>query len=112
MQGNYRALACWFLGACLSCYLILFLSLGQRETPSSFLTHESSGLGSQRSDNLFRSLGLTEKQCEATFPGLTKDIKDNIALGPFKLSPSKGGSSLQARIKGGQVSDSIHLYLR
>lgn len=52
---------------------------------------------------LFDNLSLSEEQCEAAFPGLTKDIHSNVALGPFELSPSGDMGPLQAMVKGGNV---------
>lgn len=52
-----------------------------------------------------KSLFLTEHQCRATFPGLTKEIDDAVARGPFILEkqPDDYQGLVQARIKDGKV---------
>lgn len=58
--------------------------------------------------DLFNTLNLDEAQCEAAFPGLTDDIKQNVERGPFSLKPGKVGDvSLQAQIKDGKVSSLV-----
>ena len=51
----------------------------------------------------FSSLTWREEQCKAAFPGLTKDIDDMMALGPFTLKQARNMGPLQAQIQDGQV---------
>lgn len=48
---------------------------------------------------------LNDEQCSATFPGLTKEIDDAVARGPFKLdkAPQDYQGLVQGRIKDGHV---------
>lgn len=58
-------------------------------------------------DNRF----LTEDQCKAAFPGLTKEIDDVVAKGPFVLERRKGHlGPLIARIRDGKVLDALPLH--
>lgn len=50
-----------------------------------------------------RSLSLTEKQCQAEFPGLTQSIDEIVAEGPFQLKNTGDMGALQGRIKNGKV---------
>jgi hypothetical protein len=52
-----------------------------------------------------KSLSLTEQQCRATFPRLTKEIDNAVARGPFILEkkPDDYQGLVQARIKDGKV---------
>jgi len=52
-----------------------------------------------------KSLFLTEHQCRAAFPGLTKEIDDAVARGPFILEkqPDDYQGLVQARIRDGKV---------
>jgi len=59
--------------------------------------------GGGHEKKLFQALNLNERQCEATFPGLTKDIQDSVALGAFPLKQARDMGPLQARIKDGQL---------
>ncbi|KAI1380965.1 hypothetical protein F4677DRAFT_205899 [Hypoxylon crocopeplum] len=53
---------------------------------------------------LLNNLFLTEPQCLATFPGLTKEIDDVVAKGPFTLARNPHGlGPLVARIRGGKL---------
>jgi hypothetical protein len=56
-------------------------------------------------EETLRSLSLTHKQCEATFPGLTREIDIAIARGPFELrkGPDVAHGSVEGRIKDGKV---------
>lgn len=60
-----------------------------------------------------QSLSLTEDQCAAAFPGLTKEIDDAVARGPFPLmrQPDHHTGLVQGRIKNGKVlfDHRIHL---
>lgn len=52
---------------------------------------------------LLTNLSLDEEQCKAAFPGLTKEIDDAVAEGPFTLKQTGDSGPLQGRIKNGQV---------
>ncbi|KAI9167742.1 O-glucosyltransferase-like protein [Paramyrothecium foliicola] len=47
-------------------------------------------------------LTLTAADCSVTFPGLTKEVDDAVAQGPFEL-PFKNGIVLQAKLESGQL---------
>lgn len=51
------------------------------------------------------NLSLTEEQCRATFPGLTKEIDGAVARGQFKVEkePDDYQGLVQGRIKDGKV---------
>jgi len=55
--------------------------------------------------DITESLSLNEQQCRAAFPGLTKEIDDAVARGPFILEkkPDDYQGLVQARIKDGKV---------
>ncbi|APA08906.1 hypothetical protein sscle_04g036760 [Sclerotinia sclerotiorum 1980 UF-70] len=55
--------------------------------------------------DILQSLSLTEDQCAANFPGLTKEIDDAVARGPFPLrkQPDHRTGLVQGRIKDGKV---------
>lgn len=55
------------------------------------------------SDKLLRNLGLDKDQCDAAFPGLTKEIDDAVAEGSFTLKQTGDSGPLQGRIKDGQL---------
>lgn len=57
------------------------------------------------SADILQSLSLTEDQCRAAFPGLTKEIDDAVARGPFPLKrqPDHRTGLVQGRIKDGKV---------
>lgn len=46
---------------------------------------------------------MTAQQCADTFPGLTKEIDDLVAKGPFTLTKTGELGPLLARIKDGKV---------
>lgn len=52
---------------------------------------------------LLSNLSLDEAQCNAAFPGLTKEVDDMVAKGPFILKQTGDSGPLQARIKDNQV---------
>ncbi|KAK4172797.1 glycosyl transferase family 90-domain-containing protein [Triangularia setosa] len=53
---------------------------------------------------LLNNLSLDEDQCDAAFPGLTKEIDDAVAEGPFNMKKySNNQGPLQGRIKDGQI---------
>ena len=52
---------------------------------------------------LLNNLSLDEAQCNAAFPGLTKEVDDMVAKGPFIVKPTGDRGPLQGRIKDNQV---------
>jgi hypothetical protein len=64
------------------------------------------------SQKILKSLSLTDEQCKATFPKLTKEIDDAVARGPFRLEkePDDYQGLVQARIKDGKVCNWRHVY--
>ncbi|KAI4861748.1 hypothetical protein F4820DRAFT_52087 [Hypoxylon rubiginosum] len=56
--------------------------------------------------SLLNNRFLTTPQCAAAFPGLTKEIDDVVAKGPFVLprNPHPGLGPLVARVRGGRLS--------
>lgn len=59
---------------------------------------------------ILNNLSLDEEQCNAYFPGLTKQIEDVVAQGPFEVKQTGDSGPLQGRIKDGQVRDAFFLY--
>ncbi|KAK4152116.1 AFG1-like ATPase-domain-containing protein [Chaetomidium leptoderma] len=52
---------------------------------------------------ILNSLSLGEEQCDAYFPGLTKEIDNVVAEGPFQVKQTGDTGPLQGRIKDGQI---------
>jgi hypothetical protein len=52
---------------------------------------------------ILNNLSLDEEQCNAYFPGLTKEVDDAVAQGPFQVKQTGDLGPLQGRIKDGQV---------
>jgi len=71
--------------------------------------------GSYLPANYLQSVSLSENQCSIAFPGLTKEIDDAVARGPFHLQKELDGSGglVQGRIKDGKVRkmEDMFLYL-
>ncbi|KAL2162429.1 hypothetical protein VTH06DRAFT_7342 [Thermothelomyces fergusii] len=86
------------LGAALALYCVVFVW----HTPGSAAGTPSSPrpLPPEILDNL----SLDEAQCRAYFPGLTKEIDDVVAKGPFPVKQTGDLGPLQGRIKDGQIS--------
>ena len=64
------------------------------------------GLSTKHNSNeLLESLSLTDAQCKAMFPKLTKEIDDAVARGPFDLKkqPADYAGLVQGRIKDGKL---------
>ena len=70
-----------------------------RTTPSSASTSR------QHPPELLNNLSLGEDECNAAFPGLTKEIDDVVAEGPFQVKQTGDLGPLQGRIQDGQVGD-------
>ena len=56
---------------------------------------------------MLNDLSLDEAQCEAYFPGLTKEIDEVVAEGPFEVKRTGDMGPLQGRIRNGQVRHSL-----
>jgi hypothetical protein len=83
-------------------YLFGFINFSFRENKTRVLLQTPQHRTDKSSlNNLF----LTQEQCAAAFPALTKEIDDRVTAGPFELdwSPDYQGS-IQGRIKDGKVS--------
>lgn len=52
---------------------------------------------------VLNNLYLNEEQCRTYFPGLTKEIDDTVAKGPFEVKQTGDLGPLQGRIKDGRV---------
>ncbi|KAL2115448.1 hypothetical protein VTJ04DRAFT_9703 [Mycothermus thermophilus] len=69
-------------------------------------TAESKG-GKQHSPppkEVLRNLSLTAEQCDAYFPGLTKEVDEVVKKGPFEVRQQTSGlGPLQGRIEDGQI---------
>ncbi len=87
------------LGCVLVLYCLFFLS-----TNGSGGSTWRTGSLKKVPEDLLQDLFLDESQCEATFPGLTKDIHDTLSEGPFKVKQTGNLGPLQGRIKDGRVS--------
>ncbi|KAL2263798.1 hypothetical protein VTK26DRAFT_5090 [Humicola hyalothermophila] len=93
------------LGFCLAVYCLVFVS----RSPSSRQTHggqtESTTASSTRPlpPELLNNLSLDEDECNIAFPGLTKEIDDAVAEGPFQVKQTGKLGPLQGRIKDGQI---------
>lgn len=75
--------------------------MGNLEVPTLF-----SLLGAKYpSEDKLENRALNEEQCRAAFPGLTKEIDDAVARGPFKLDkePPDHQGLVQGRIKNGKL---------
>ena len=83
------------VGFGLTIYVFLFAA----KTPIS----SSSRLRPNLTPELLNNLSLDEDQCNAAFPGLTKEIENTVAHGPFVVKQLGDGGPLQARIKDGKV---------
>ncbi|KAK4100015.1 hypothetical protein N658DRAFT_428689 [Parathielavia hyrcaniae] len=57
---------------------------------------------------VLNNLSLDEEQCRAHFPGLTKEIDDVVAQGPFQVKQTGDRGPLQGRIKDGRQIYIIH----
>ncbi|KAK4229328.1 lactation elevated protein 1 [Podospora fimiseda] len=85
-----RATITLILGSCLVLYCLKF-TLRTPSPSKPALTPE-----------LLNNLSLDEHQCNAAFPGLTKEIDDVVAQGPFIVKQIGDLGPLQGRIKNGQ----------
>ncbi len=88
-------------GCFLVLYCMLFLSTSGEEPPA------QSDPPMKVPEHVLQNLFLDEPQCETAFPGLTKEIKDTVAEGPFKIKQTNNLGPLQGRIKDGRVSQAL-----
>ena len=73
---------------------------------SSFIYRlQNGGLSKHISKEALESLALTDAQCRTMFPGLTKEIDDAVARGPFDLKKQSAsyGGVVQGRIRDGKL---------
>lgn len=91
------------LGVCLVLYCLFFLS----NTPAKFgdesRTSQAKPSSRHPPSELLNNLSLGEDECDAAFPGLTKEIDDTVAEGPFRVKQTGDGGPVQGRIRDGQV---------
>ncbi|KAK4191109.1 lactation elevated protein 1 [Podospora australis] len=92
-NGRLRLIT-FTVGLSLTVFCIIFL----------FRTPPSSGTRNQHPESLLENLSLNEDQCRAAFPGLTKEIDDTVAEGPFVVKQTGERGPVQARIKDGKLS--------
>jgi hypothetical protein len=94
------------LGSILAFYCLVFVW----NRPGS-ASYTDRGSNRQRKNPLppaiLNNLSLDEEQCKAYFPGLTKEIDDVVAKGPFQVKQTGDLGPLQGRIKDGQVRPSV-----
>ncbi|KAL2016380.1 hypothetical protein VTK56DRAFT_3802 [Thermocarpiscus australiensis] len=87
------------LGCCLVLYCLVFLST----TASSSSSDPQRRRWEPLPETTLNNLSLTEDECNAAFPGLTKPIDDAVAEGPFTVKQTGDLGPLQGRIKDGQI---------
>ncbi|KAH6842529.1 glycosyl transferase family 90-domain-containing protein [Chaetomium sp. MPI-CAGE-AT-0009] len=89
------------LGVLLALYCLVFVW----NTPAPRSTGASGRPGKQPPPppEILNNLSLDEHQCNAYFPGLTKEIDDVVAEGPFQVKQTGDMGPLQGRIKNGQI---------
>ncbi|KXH51688.1 hypothetical protein CSIM01_04721 [Colletotrichum simmondsii] len=75
---------------------------GRRSTAVSFDWKKKAGLLTGAASD-FENLHLNEKQCQATFPGLTKEIDLAAAEGEFQLGLGDASASLLGQIKDNRI---------
>ncbi|KAK3350166.1 glycosyl transferase family 90-domain-containing protein [Lasiosphaeria hispida] len=92
------------LGVCLVLYCLFFLS----NTPAKFgdesRTSQAKPSSRHPPSELLNNLSLGEDECDAAFPGLTKEIDDTVAEGPFRVKQTGDGGPVQGRIRDGQIT--------
>ncbi|KAK4447881.1 glycosyl transferase family 90-domain-containing protein [Podospora aff. communis PSN243] len=93
----------FMIGVVLAIYCLLFVynapDASYGATSWSALRKTSTKL----TPELLNNLSLGEDECKAAFPGLTKEIDDTVAKGPFIIKPSGELGPLQGRIADGQL---------
>ncbi|KAM7221305.1 AFG1-like ATPase domain containing protein [Rhypophila decipiens] len=95
------------VGLCLAVFCLFFAFRG---TPKEQGHEQGSSSSSswlpkkQLSKKTLNNLSLTEKECRATFPDLTRQVDEIVAQGPFEVKHTGDNGPLQGRIKDGQIS--------
>jgi hypothetical protein len=56
---------------------------------------------------LWDNLSLTEAQCAAAFPGLTKEVDEAVSRGTFSLKRTGSRGPLKGRIRDGKVREPL-----
>ncbi|KAK3361395.1 hypothetical protein B0T24DRAFT_671116 [Lasiosphaeria ovina] len=69
------------------------------QVPGFSANHDSHVLPPSR---VLNSPGLSEDECKAAFPGLTKDINNHVKLGPFVMTDRSAGL-VEVRVKDRQL---------
>lgn len=66
---------------------------------------QDGGFSTSHSKQALESLSLTNAQCKNMLPGLTKEIEDAVARGPFDLGKQMADTTglVQGRIRDGKV---------
>ncbi|KAI0973599.1 glycosyl transferase family 90-domain-containing protein [Xylaria arbuscula] len=82
-------------------YLALAYSQWTQSTPRNIFTETQPV--KVPTQETYHALSLSERECNAIFPDLTRDLEETIALGPFTLKQAHGPGPLQARVKDGQL---------
>lgn len=90
-------------GGCLAIYCLLFVYRNPVDDAAAVAATRRPAHREQLSPSLLTNLSLTEEQCNAAFPGLTREIDLAVAQGPFKVKQSGSLGPLQGRIKNGKV---------
>ncbi|XXH03968.1 hypothetical protein Hte_010376 [Hypoxylon texense] len=81
-------------------------SSSRSQRPSSQQQQQQQQQQQRHPPELLNNRFLTTSQCAAAFPGLTKEIDDVVAKGPFVLprNSHSGLGPLVARVRGGRLS--------
>jgi hypothetical protein len=104
-QARCRRLIGVLLVGFLLCPSVIYLCrLYSFSVPGTVPLNLDDRFGHRPPPDLFNLLDLREGQCEATFPGLTRDIREHVDLGPFELMPSGDNGPLQVQIKDQKAS--------
>ncbi len=76
---------------------------GKTTTPKTKAGPKGSGKRPVLTEEILNNLSLDTEECEAYFPGLTKEIDDVVAEGPFQVKQTGDLGPLQGRIQDGKV---------
>ncbi|CAK7209733.1 hypothetical protein SBRCBS47491_000541 [Sporothrix bragantina] len=94
---RWRRILVAVLGVCCVAYLLLFVQI---RSPQPGNGHRLDHLKRKPS---FDNLGMSERECRATFPGLMDPIDAQVRRGPFPLQPANDLGPLQARVQHAQL---------
>ena len=92
-----------YLGICLVIFCFFFAFHPLTANTRSNLWGPSRPSRPGLTPELLNNLSLDQDQCDAAFPGLTKEIDDMVAKGPFTVNHTGDLGPLQGRIKDGKV---------